>query len=440
MNDNRRPPSGRTRTDARGAAGAPPPRPPVRPGSAPQQRPHPRPNASQDSVRRIPPSPHRNPARPSPQQAAALRERQRRREAARRARNRRILLCALTAALLVLAVVLLCTRLARRAAEPGDSSSAPGVISTTAPDAVTSAAPAVLVTEAPPLPEDTTTPDTGVTESAAPVAIRPVAAQEMLDLTDMIDSTSAALLSLSSGEILAGENAFARINPASMTKIMTVLVAYEHAASLDDTFTVTNTIIDPVYRAGASLAGFAAGETVTVRDLLYGTALPSGAEAAVSLAVYTAGSEEDFAALMNEKAAELGMAGSHFTNCTGLHGDDHYSTCADIAVLLAYALEYPECREILSSYEYTTSPTAQHPDGVKLTSTVFSRMYGTEAAGMTILAGKTGYTPEAGQCLASYAERIRDGAGFVFVTGGAEGKFEPVFDAIRVYGEIAAIN
>lgn len=361
---------------------------------------------------------------------------QRWREAARRAQRTRILLAALAAALLIGALVLACSLLRR-----GDAPADPAAATTVPPETTAAAAtsdPAPDTTDAPPVTEPPAT-DAALTD-AVPVAVHPAAAPDEIDLTDKIDSASAALLSLASGEIIAGENAFTRINPASMTKIMTVLVAYEHAASLDDTFTVTNTIIDPVYRAGASLAGFSAGETVTVRDLLYGTALPSGAEAAVSLAVYTAGSEEAFAALMNEKAMALGMTGTHFTNCTGLHGDDHYSTCADIAALLAYTLQYPECREILSSYEYTTTPSTQHPDGVKLTSTVFSRMYGTEAAGMTILAGKTGYTPEAGQCLATYAERLRDGAGYVFVSGGAEGKFEPVFDAIRVYAEIAAAD
>ena len=358
-------------------------------------------------------------------------------------KKRYILLAALAAAAIFLSVLLLTCSALRRNAPSADSAEPAAALPQTDSGAPVTDSPAVPPPETG-LPEttlpETTLSETGLSESApaaGPVAVHPVLAENAVSLGEQIDSGFAALLSLSTGEITAQKDAFARMYPASMTKIMTLIVGYEHAGELNETFTVTSAIIDPLYRAEASLAGFAPGESVTIRDLLYGTILPSGAEAAVSLAIHTAGSEEDFVALMNEKAQELGLSDTHFTNCTGLHDAEHYSTCADVAAILAYALQYEECREILSTYQYTTSATEQHPEGVLLTSTVFSRMYGDEADGVTILAGKTGYTPEAGQCLASYAERESDGAGFILVTSDAAGKFEPVFDAIQLYSDYA---
>jgi len=284
-------------------------------------------------------------------------------------------------------------------------------------------------------PETTTDPPETAPPETPPKADRPAADENTVTLTDEITSGYAVLIAPERGTVLAQKNAAARMYPASMTKIMTLLVAYEHIENPDEVFTVTNTIIDPLYRAEASLAGFSAGEEVTLRDLMYGTILPSGAEAAVSLAIYTAGSEEAFVALMNEKAEEMGLTDTHFMNCSGLHHKDHYSTAVEIAMILNYTMQYEECRTILSTYQYTTAPTNKHAEGVSMASTMFSRMYGNEPDGVTIRAGKTGYTNEAHQCLASYGEDDLTGEAYIVVTADAEGKFEPVFDAIKLYSE-----
>ena len=286
--------------------------------------------------------------------------------------------------------------------------------------------------------------DTRVPEETEPVAEpviptptvqRPVADGATLSLGDAIDSQYAVLITEDTASVIAQKNGNARIYPASLTKIMSLIVAYEAIDDLSATFTVTSGIIDPLYLSEATLAGFAPGEVVTVQDLLYGMVLPSGAEASVSLAIHTAGSEEAFVERMNEKAKEMGLTSTHFTNCSGLHDAEHYSTCTEMAMILAYALQYPMCREILSTYQYTTTPTEKHPEGVLLTSTMFSRAHGDEPTGATILAGKTGYTHQAHHCLASYGQRERDGAGFILVTVDAPGKFEPIFDAIHVYSD-----
>lgn len=192
-----------------------------------------------------------------------------------------------------------------------------------------------------------------------------------------------------------------------------------------------------MYDAGASMAGFWPGERVSVRDLLYGMLLPSGAEACVAVAEWMDGSEEAFVEKMNEKAAELGMKDTHFKNSTGLHSGNHYTTAADMALLLQYALENPQFREIFTSSIYTMQASDIRSEGFVMQSTLYNYLGEGEFSGGAILGGKTGYTDEAGLCLASLA-RV-DGKEYLLVTAGAEGTAytEPyhVLDALKVYGE-----
>ena len=247
-----------------------------------------------------------------------------------------------------------------------------------------------------------------------------------------IDSTYAILIDTDQNRVVAEKNGDERIYPASMTKVMTLIVAVEHLADLEEHFTFDYTITDPAYKAGASVAGFLASESVSMRDILYGVALPSGADATTALSVRIAGSEEAFAELMNKKALDMGLTNTHFVNASGLHDKEHYSTPHEIAIIMEYAMEIPLVAEILSTYQYTTAATPQHPEGILLTHTMFSRMYGNEAGNCEIIAGKTGYTPEAGQCLVSVA-KMPAGGTYVLVTAHASGKYAPVYDAIDVY-------
>lgn len=247
-----------------------------------------------------------------------------------------------------------------------------------------------------------------------------------------IRSEFAILIDLSTNTVIADKNGDRRIYPASMTKVMTLIVAAENISDYNEQFTFSYTITDPAYQAGASVAGFLSGESVPLMDVMYGVALPSGADATMAIAVTIAGSEEAFAELMNKKAAEMGLENTHFMNASGLHHDDHYSTPHEMAIILEYAMEIPLLAEILSTYQYTTTPTAQHPEGILLTSTMFSRMYGDEAGNCEVIAGKTGYTYEARQCLASMAE-TPDGRRFVLVTAMAQERYDPIWDAIDIY-------
>ncbi len=250
-----------------------------------------------------------------------------------------------------------------------------------------------------------------------------------------IKSEHGVLIDASTGEIIYKKNASDVIYPASLTKILTLLVAVENIEDLDDTFTMTSEIIDPHYRVDASMAGFAPDEVITVRDLLYGAILPSGADATTALGIYVAGTEEAFATLMNEKVKELGLTTAHFCNTSGLHDTEHYCTVGDIAVILKAAMENETCKKILSTYQYTTSATEQNPEGILLTSTLFSRMKGDEPEGAEILAGKTGFTDEAGNCIASFGT-TDDGRQVIMVTTNAQGKWPCVFDHIHTYSTL----
>ena len=256
---------------------------------------------------------------------------------------------------------------------------------------------------------------------------------------DGLISPNAILLEADSGEVLAEKNADTQIYPASMTKMMTVLLAIEAEPDLDRQVTVPEDIFPALKQEGASMAGFKPGEVVTVRDLLYGALLPSGAECCETLARLVSGTETDFVALMNRKAAELGMTSTHFCNPTGLHDPEHVSTVRDISVLLREAVRNEMFRKILTTERYTIQPTNLHPEGFTVTSTLLKELNGDEIRNGKILGGKTGYTSEAGLCLASIAEV--KGKTYLLVTAGALGSHETepyhIEDAVKTYRQLA---
>jgi D-alanyl-D-alanine carboxypeptidase (penicillin-binding protein 5/6) len=249
---------------------------------------------------------------------------------------------------------------------------------------------------------------------------------------DDIVSTHGVLIDVDNGDILAERGAYERINPASMTKILTVLVAAENVTDLDDTFTMTIDITDYSYVNDCSNVGYEVGEVMTVRDLFYGTVLPSGGDAAVALATYVAGSQEAFVELMNERLKALGISSTtHFTNCVGIYDEDHYSTAYDMAVILKAAIDNPWCRQVLSTHVYTTSPSAEHPDGIILSNWFLRRIEDKDTHGEVVCA-KTGYVTQSGNCAASFAT---DGYGkrYICVTAGASSVWRCIYDQTDLY-------
>ena len=251
-----------------------------------------------------------------------------------------------------------------------------------------------------------------------------------------INSEYAVVVDVEAQTILAAKEADAVINPASMTKVLTVLVASEHLQrqeSLKDTVTIGFDITDYCYVNDCSVVGFLVDEEVTVKDLFYGTILPSGADAALGLANYIAGSQEAFVALMNEKLEELGLADTtHFTNCVGLYDEDHYCTVYDMAMILRAAMDDPLCREVISTKVYYTEPSNMHPEGMVLSNWFMRRIEDKDSGAATVLGGKTGYVNESGNCAASCAQ---DAAGnlYICVTGKAGSSSLCMNDHVALY-------
>lgn len=245
-------------------------------------------------------------------------------------------------------------------------------------------------------------------------------------------SENVVFIDVEAGRILGQRGAQSRIPPASMTKILTVLVAAEHITDPDDTFEITQDIVDYSFVNRCSNAGFEVGEKVTINDLFYGTVLPSGGEAAVALAVYVSGSQETFVELMNEKLEELGIsATTHFTNCVGIYDDDHYSTVYDMAVILKAAYDNSYCREVLGVRTYKTSVTEQHPEGIDLSNLFLRRIEDRDTHG-EVLCAKTGYVDQSGNCAASLGIG-NDGKRYICVTAHANDTWSCIRDHVALY-------
>lgn len=249
---------------------------------------------------------------------------------------------------------------------------------------------------------------------------------------DSVNSTYGIVVDLSNDTILAQQNAYTRINPASMTKVLTVLVAAEHISNLDDTFTMTQEINNYIYSNDCSAVNWENDETITIRDLFYGTILPSGADAALGLAYYVAGSQEAFVDLMNEKLDELGLSSTaHFTNCIGLYDENHYCTMYDMAMIMEAAVHNEWCREVLSAHKYTTSSTPQHPDGIEISNWFLRRIEDKDTHGEVVCA-KTGFVVQSGNCAVSYGTDTK-GNGYIIVTGNAHSSWRCIYDHVALY-------
>lgn len=253
-----------------------------------------------------------------------------------------------------------------------------------------------------------------------------------------LHSSNAILVNLDTNKILLDKGSDEVIYPASLTKIMTVLVAIENIPNLQEKILLPKSIFKDLYEENASMAGFLPNEEVTAEDLLYGAMLPSGADASIGLADYIAGSESKFVKLMNEKAKQLGMNNTHFMNATGLHHPDHYTSVKDISILLQYALTNNTFRDIYTAERYSIKSTNLHPEGITVTSRMFNNLHSIEKTRGEIIGGKTGYTEQAGLCLASLA--TIKGEEYILVTVGAKGdprteQFN-ITDALAVYQQL----
>ena len=228
-----------------------------------------------------------------------------------------------------------------------------------------------------------------------------------------INSNNAILYNLDNNEILYEKNKDDKVLIASLTKIMTSIVAIENISDFNEKVIITNEILSPL-AYDLSKAGFEVNEEVTYNDLLYGSLLPSGADATHSLAIFLSGSEENFVELMNQKAKELGMNNTHFENSIGIEteNNNHYSSAEDMAKLLKYCIENKKFLEVFTTNKYVTS-NGKH----EFTSSKY-KAEKKNAKDFSIIKGsKTGYTDLAGLCLASISSK--DSPKLLLITIGA---------------------
>lgn len=257
-----------------------------------------------------------------------------------------------------------------------------------------------------------------------------------MTLKPEVNANFAILVDADAGLVVAEKNGNAKMYPASMTKVMTLLVACEHITDLSEKLEITQDIVDYVKKEGASNCGFKAGEQVTMLDLLYGLILPSGADAALALVRRIAGSEEQFVALMNQKAQQLGIsATTHFTNCTGLYNDNHYSTAEDMAIIMRAAAQNSVAATILTTRSYTTQANNKRTTGLSF-SNLFLKRIDTQTTGGQVNFAKTGYVAKAGNCAVSYFTAA-SGRHYICVTGKTSGAWNVVSAHAALYSQYA---
>lgn len=234
-----------------------------------------------------------------------------------------------------------------------------------------------------------------------------------------LNSRYAMVIDLEDQQVLYEKNSDQKLFPASLTKVLTAVVALDTMDDLHKKITITSKDIEGLAEANASVAGLKAGEQVTMEDLLYALILPSGADGANALANHLNGSVANFVKDMNSKAAGMGMTHTKFKNTTGLHDKQHYTTLQDMKKMMDHAWKNPAFRKVMTTLRYTIPATKQHPNGLKLESTLLFYDDDLKFSGGEIIGGKSGFTPEAGYCLISVA-KMKDGHQYMVISAKAE--------------------
>ena len=218
-----------------------------------------------------------------------------------------------------------------------------------------------------------------------------------------ITAGSAILVDNTYGKVLYAKNENEKMYPASTTKILTAILAIENCDNLDDIVTVPYEAIATI-TPGYSIAALQAGEQISVRNLLSVLLVHSANDAANVLAYYVSGSVDNFVTLMNNKVAELGLKNTHFTNPSGMHDENHYTTASDLAQIMRYCIKNPTFKSICKQQHCTIPATNKYEqrffvstnDLIIPTSTYYYKY---------AICGKTGYTTQAKNTLVTFAEK-----------------------------------
>ncbi|MGM9874361.1 MAG: D-alanyl-D-alanine carboxypeptidase family protein [Bacilli bacterium] len=234
------------------------------------------------------------------------------------------------------------------------------------------------------------------------------------------------LYNLNDNKILMQKNENEETQIASLTKIMTIIVAIENITDFDEKVTITKDMVNNIEWDVAKI-GLKSGDIVTYNDLLYGAMLPSAADCVNALAISISGNYKDFIELMNNKVKELKLEHTHFENVVGLYSKDNYSSAYDVAEILKYSLKNKKFKQIFEAKEYVLT------NGKKINSTlkIYNKKVGEDISYIT--GAKTGYIKLAGNCLASTA--TIDNVNYLLVTLNAySNKKSPhILDATSTY-------
>lgn len=220
-----------------------------------------------------------------------------------------------------------------------------------------------------------------------------------------LTATSTLIFDITDQEILYADNVYEKLYPASVTKILTVLVALEQCDDLSEIVTVSYNA-SHITEWGAKKCGFEEGDQIAMKDLLYSFLVYSGNDAGIAIAEHISGSENAFADLMNEKAKELGAIDSHFVNSHGLHSDDHYTTAYDMYLIFNECIKHELFVDMIKTARYPCNyKNAAGESKQKVYENTNRYLLGTEKApsGTTVVGGKTGTTQKAGSCLVLYS-------------------------------------
>ncbi len=244
-----------------------------------------------------------------------------------------------------------------------------------------------------------------------------------------ISSETAVVYDATTNQILFDKNASQSMYPASMTKLMTALLTVENA-SLDDTVTYSATAVNDL-ESGAANVNLVEGDTLSVRDSLYALLLKSACEVANGLAEKVGGSQENFVAMMNQRAQQLGCQNTHFDNASGLNSNTHYTTAYDMALITKAAFDNETIRTIDNTINYTLPASKNRGElkitnGNKMLNPANSQYY------EGIIGGKTGYTSKAGNTLATAVEK--DGHELIVVVMKSSQKHYEDTKALLDYG------
>lgn len=230
---------------------------------------------------------------------------------------------------------------------------------------------------------------------------------------DMTNATAAGLFDLASGKVIYAKNIHEKLNPASLTKVLTALCALKYG-NLDDVLTASENVY--VNESGAVKLGLQAGDTMTMDQALHALMLKSANDVAIMIAEHLGGSQEGFADMMNEMANSLGATNSHFVNPNGLTDPNHYTTAYDLYLICNEAAKYDKFVEIIhtSSYNSVYHDKNGNEKSFELSTTnAYIKGEAFAPDNITVIGGKTGTTNAAGSCLILYS---KDNAGNPYIS------------------------